>query len=140
MAGSLPDSLANRVDPNTTTSPFAGVGSLRFIHLSGTFLCSGAPISSVHILTAAHCLDSDDNGSINFAPAAVTFFLNYGGNLTHSKTASALSVHPDWTGFNNPAGVVNDDVAVVKLSSPLPAGMVGQDSGTWATPPAPASP
>ena len=54
-------------------------------------------------------------------PSDVDFILNYGSSSSHTITASDLSVHPAWTGFNNPA--VNDDVAVVELSNDLPAGV-----------------
>ncbi len=115
--GSPADSPANRVDPNTTTSPFAGVGSLSI----GGGVCTGTPISPFHVITAAHCLDTNNDGTIDFVPNQVVFNLNFGGDLTHSITASALAVHPNWTGFNNPS--VNDDIAIVTLSSPLPAGV-----------------
>jgi hypothetical protein len=111
------DSPANRVDANTTVSRFAGVGS---ITVAGGVIGTGTPISPTHILTAAH-LVSDGNGMINVAPGNVIINLNYGGNLTHSISASALAVHPDFTGFENPA--VNDDLAIITLSMPLPAGV-----------------
>ncbi|GIW95018.1 MAG: hypothetical protein KatS3mg110_3059 [Pirellulaceae bacterium] len=117
-AGSPPDSPANRVDPNTTTSPFAGVGSL---NIAGSFICTGTAISPIHVLTAAHCLDTNNDGVIDFTPNQVVFNLNFGGDLTHSIAASSLAVHPQFTGFNNPN--VNDDIAVITLSSPLPAGV-----------------
>ncbi len=119
--GTPPDSPANRVDPNTSDSRFAGVGSLRLASNSGTFICSAAAISDRHILTAAHCLDLfGSNGTIDLTPDQVTFNLNAGGNLTSQITASRLSIHPDYTGFANP--VVNDDIAVITLSQPLPEG------------------
>jgi secreted trypsin-like serine protease len=121
--GTPTDTPALRVDPNTTTSPYAGVGSVQIVQGASVFLCSGAAISPYHILTAAHCLDLDNNGSLDVTPGNVTFRLNYGGNLTHAITASALSIHPDWTGFNNPSGNVHDDLAILTLSSPLPAGV-----------------
>jgi hypothetical protein len=116
--GTPPDSPDNRVDPNTTTSPFAGVGSLS---IGGSFLCSGAAISLLQILTAAHCLDLNDNGTVDVLPFEVVFNLNFGGDLTQSIPASSLVIHPDFTGFNNP--VINDDIAIVTLESELPIGV-----------------
>jgi hypothetical protein len=121
VAGAPPDSPAMRVDPNTTTSPFAGVVSIEIMSGLGTFLCSGAPFTSLRILSAAHCLDLDDNGTIDVLPSAVTVHFNFGTNLSDNIVASGLAVHPDWTGFANPS--VNDDLAVITLSSPVPAGI-----------------
>jgi len=119
------DSPALRVDPNTTTSRFAGVGSVRTPvpsgPVAGSYIGTGTPISPYHILTAAHVLDIDDNGVADSAPGNVSFFLNYGSALSHQITAASISIHPDFTGFNNPA--VNDDLAIITLSSPLPAGV-----------------
>lgn len=121
-AGSPTDSPANRVDPNVTTSPFGGVGSFRVsIPGFGNFLGTGVPISRTHILTAAHLFDADSDGDSEAAPGGVSFSLNYSGNLSSTITASSIAIHPDYTGFNNP--VVNDDLAIVTLSSPLPSGV-----------------
>ena len=121
--GGVPaDSPANRIDPNTTTSPWAGVGSVDlFLPGTGTFICTGTPITNRHIMTAGHCLDNDDNGSVDFVPANVTFHLNYGSNFSHSIAATGLTNHPNYTGFNNPN--VHDDVAIITLGSELPAGV-----------------
>ncbi len=42
-----------------------------------------------------------------------------GSTSTYSIIGSALYLHPDWTGFNNPS--INDDVAIVELSSEFPS-------------------
>jgi hypothetical protein len=36
-------------------------------------------------------------------------------------TASSVTVHADYTGFNSPT--TDDDLAILTLSSPLPAGV-----------------
>jgi hypothetical protein len=41
-----------------------------------------------------------------------------GGNLTHGLDAAQLFINPEFTGFGRPS--VNDDLAVIKLNSPLP--------------------
>ena len=123
-AGTPSDSPGQRVDPNTTDSPYAGVGSLRVdaTAFDGyVYIGSATAISRTHVLTAAHMVDLDNNGTIDVAASDVRFNLNFGSDLSHVITASALCVHPDWTGFANPS--INDDVAVIELSSALPAGV-----------------
>jgi hypothetical protein len=115
-SGSPPDSPAARVDPNTTTSRYAGVGSFG----GGT----GTPFTRIHVLTAAHVLDTNNDGVADVNPASLIFHVNYGGNLTINIAASAVAVHPSWQGFNvGNNGIVNDDIGVVTLSSPLPVGV-----------------
>jgi Trypsin len=119
--GSPADSPANRVDPNTTTSPFAGVGSIEIRTRRGAYICTGTPIDSTHVVTAAHCLDINSDGQVTSRDGirSVTFALNYGGNITNTITASAYAVHPDFTGFARPS--VNDDIAVLTLSTSISA-------------------
>lgn len=111
LAGVAPDSPAQRVDPNTTSSPWTGVGSLSVN--GGTF--SAVVIGSRHILTAAHVV----NG---VAPDKIMFNLNYGANLSHRIPAKAVFVHPDYTGFNK-KDITRDDIAVVQLSEAVPEGV-----------------
>lgn len=116
-----PDSPQQRVDPNRAESPWAGVGSLSVLHaetgeLQGTY--TAAAIDLRHVLTAAHVVHGR-------APAQIRFNLNHGGDLTHRIAAAEVHVHPDYTGFRpDPrTGIVHDDLAVVRLSEPLPFGV-----------------
>ncbi len=121
--GSPADSPANRVDANTTTSPFAGVGSLRIATRRATYICSGTAIDATHVVTAGHCLDINNDGKSNNKDGirSVTFNLNAGGNLTSQIPAASWSLHPDFTGFNRPS--INDDIAVITLAAPVPDGV-----------------
>ena len=118
--GTPPDSPENRVDPNTPDSPFAGVGSLRIRVGSSSYICTATPISPIHVITAAHCMDTNSDGTIDTTPEGVTFNVNMGpsSSSTYQLTGNQLYVHPDWTGFNHPS--INDDMAIVELASELP--------------------
>ena len=118
--GTPADSPALRVDPNTVSSPFAGVGSVYMETSRGGYIGSAAAISPTHILTAGHNVDIDSNGVVDVATNAFRFILNAGGSFTDQIFAKAIYLHPDYTGFANP--VVNDDIAVIELERPLPAG------------------
>jgi hypothetical protein len=150
-AGTPTDNPGLHVDPNSpATSPFGGVGSL-FIDAAPVgdnqgFLCSGCAIHGFtlgktfvrdYVLAAAHCLDfaggldpnnqATGDGIPDVAPQDVTFVLNYGGNFTSQIKATEIHLFPDWHGFDNvngPEGAsINDDVALIRLSSPVPAGV-----------------
>jgi hypothetical protein len=117
------DTTDLRIDPNTTTSPFAGVGSLQINASRGTYLCTATPIDSTHILTAGHCVDLNNDGKSDRRDGikSITFNLNYGGNLTSQILAKSWDVNPNFTGFNHPS--INDDLTVVTLRVPLPTGV-----------------
>lgn len=116
-----PDSPEQRVDPNTQDSPWAGVGSLTVLQpgtQSPQGIYTAVAIGPTHVLTAAHVVHRR-------SPGEVRFNVNYGGDLTHQIPASEIHVHPDYTGFHpDPgSGVVHDDLAIVRLVSPLPFGV-----------------
>ena len=114
MAGSAtvapPDSPADRVDPNTTTSAWAGVGSLSV----GANAFSAVAIGRRYVLTAAHVAKGAD-------PANVKFNLNFGSSLSHRIPAAAVFAHPAFISFNNPDA--QHDVAIVELATDLPEGV-----------------
>lgn len=101
--GELGDSPERRVDPNTTHSPWAGVGAL--VTASGVF--GGALISPRHVLTAAHVV-------ANAATENVTYVLNFGRDASQRLAASSIHVHPEFRGAG--AGqLIEHDIAVVGL-------------------------
>ena len=119
--GIPPDSPASRVDANSTTSPFAGVGSLTVFRsgsneIQGHFTASA--IDPWHVITAAHVVSGK-------APEEVRFNLNYGADLSHQIRAQSIVVHPDFAGFvaSKTSGLVHDDIAIVRLAEILPFGV-----------------
>ena len=110
-AGFPPDSPENRVIPNTTDTPFAGVGSLQlFSPEFGHSMCTATPITPRHILTAAHC-------AARVPMCGMLFILNFGADRSHLIRISAITLHPD---TNRARLSVFDDLAVLTLSEPLP--------------------
>lgn len=90
----------------TSPSYYDGVARLVIEGSSGTWGCSGALVSSVHILTTAHCL-TDASGNLDvislaaYFPTAGVYF------------GASYSVHPYWDG-----DVLNGyDVGLVRLSA-----------------------
>ena len=122
--GDPADSPASRVDPNTTSSIFAGVGSIKVSIGASTYIGTGTVLTPTCILTAAHVLDINGDGLADTAPEAVTFYLNYGGDQTYAIAASVVNIHP---AFNGTSSNLNDDVAVIELSTPLPASVPTYD-------------
>lgn len=140
--GTPPDSPALRVDPNVATSPWTGVVSIN-IQFNwnngaqgtgyGSFICTGALVSPIHIVTAAHCIDRDDTGTNPILAGGVDrvrAIFNVGSTFSNIITASAAIMHGDYKGFGNCAAAVtdptafclNDDIAVLTLSQAAPAG------------------
>lgn len=132
--GTPADSPSNRVDPNTTTSYFSGVGSVQVVSRRGTYLGTGSVLTdsdtnSLYVLTAGHVVDINDDGKFDKRDGvlSVTFYLNYGGDQTYSYTISgaalysSVAVNPNYTGFNHPS--VSDDLSVLRFSGSAPSGL-----------------
>jgi len=103
MAGKAPDSPAGRVDANSSLA-FASVGS---VVVSGAAY-SGVAVAPRFVLTASH---------VAAAPAAkIQFVLNAGGDRTSVIQAAAVTPYPT-------AAFPNDDLALIELATPLPAGI-----------------
>ena len=132
--GIPPDSPANRVDPNVSTSPFSGVVSINIRFSSAptdSYICSGTLVSARDVVTAGHCLDSDGKGTVidinkPGADVRVVFNATTGGAGAAVVTATGVSINPNYQGFGNcPTNVagfcLNDDVAVVHLGQDAPA-------------------
>lgn len=137
VAGAPPDSPANRIDPNLPTSAFTGVVSINIRYFEDgqllSFICSGTAIGANHVLSAGHCVDTTGNGNVidlTVPGQDVRVIVNNDGMFnaaTDLITASKVTMHPDYQGFGVcPVGIpgqcLNDDLAIIELSQPLPAG------------------
>lgn len=130
-AGALPDTPAAHVDANTPGSPYSGVVSIniRYGNPRQSFICSGALVGKRTVVSAGHCVDTAGNGTlidINAPGNDVRVVFNSNGAFNAVMTATAVSMNPDYKGFNIcPVGVtggcLNDDVAVITLGADAPA-------------------
>jgi len=144
VSGAPPDSPANRVDPNVATSPFNGVVSINIRYIDPatqrqlSFICSGALITSTDVVTAGHCVDTTGKGNvidITKPGNDVRVILNNQDPFTAATdliTANKVTMNPNYRGFGNcgPSGgssvvfgpdvCLNDDIAIVHLSTPVP--------------------
>jgi hypothetical protein len=129
IAGNPPDSPSGRIDPNLTTSPWAGVVSINIRYSGQSFICTGSMISPTHVLTAGHCVDTNDQGSViditqpgNDVRVVFNTQAAPGGTNTFTlATATSVAMNPNYQGFGPcPAGVsgfcLNDDLAVLTLN------------------------
>ncbi|HVO47251.1 MAG TPA: trypsin-like serine protease [Steroidobacteraceae bacterium] len=104
MAGESPDSPAARVDRDTASSQYSGVGS---VVVNGSAL-SGVVIASQYVLTAGHDVSGEPL-------TALQFVLNLGGSAWTTAIES-VTIYPT---FSFPY----DDLAVLKLVNPVPIGV-----------------
>lgn len=135
LSGAFPDTPAAHVDPNVASSRFSGVVSINIRYANQSFICSGALVSTRHVVSAGHCVDTTGNGNVidvsvpfnqSGRDVRVVFNATAAGPGRAIVTASAVTMSPDYKGFGNcPVGVagfcVNDDVAVITLPTDAPA-------------------
>lgn len=103
MAGQAPDTPTSRVDPNSAISPWTGAVSV----VANGSPYSGTVISPIHVITAAHVL-----GGATAATVSCTF------NLTSTPQSIGVTQIAIYPGSSFPY----DDLAILTLSQPVPAG------------------
>lgn len=107
------DTPSGRLD---TKSEFRFVGALAISNGSGNYKGSAVALSSEWVLTAGHNVDLNDDGLSDISWSGVFHLPGFG-----SFGVSQVFANPGFTGFANPS--INDDLALLHLSSPLPPGM-----------------
>lgn len=105
------DTPSGRLD---TAGTFGFVGALAISSGGGSYRGSAVALSPEWVLTAGHNADLNDDGMPDTSWIASFHLPGYG-----VFTVSTASVHPAFSGFANPS--VNDDLALLRLSTPLPA-------------------
>ena len=111
------------------TAEYEAVGSLWMRGRAGSFICTGTLVNDPitiggdeetdgdWVLTAGHCLDSNNNGRADFKAREVTFYPD--GDTANGIVAERLILHPNFNGFGR-GGSVSDDIALIKLKEPAP--------------------
>jgi len=107
------DTPSGRLD---TAGEFSFVGSLAISNDGANYRGSAVALSSEWVLTAGHNVDLNDDGRPD-ALWSGTFYLPGYGSFGVARTYTP----PSFTGFANPS--VNDDLALLHLTVPLPGGM-----------------
>jgi hypothetical protein len=98
----------------TGSGNYTGVVQILFNHIadSGTYLCSGALISPVQILTAGHCISGADNWDVWFQTPSGT----YGVGVTQTALDPLYAPRP--APIDN---LPQYDVGILTLAAPAPS-------------------
>jgi hypothetical protein len=107
------DTPSGRLD---TAGMFSFVGSLAISSGGGNYKGSAVALSREWVITAGHNTDLNDDGLPDAGWSGSFNLPGYG-----SFGVAQAFTHPSFTGFANPS--VNDDLALLRLATPLPLGM-----------------
>jgi hypothetical protein len=107
------DTPLNRLDAQ---NEFQFVGALSISAGTSNFKGSAVALSPEWLITAAHNLDLNDDGLRDEGWGA-SFHIPDRGMFAVTEAF----IHPGFTGFGNPS--VNDDLALLRLATPLPGGL-----------------
>lgn len=109
-------------DPDDTrfiVSPGQFTGVVQFENTNTRDTCTGVLLAGdgLHILTAAHCFNNQDD-SANLNPNANDYvvFFELADGTRQERNVEEIFVHPEWTSDEGS----NNDIAIIKLSNEAP--------------------
>lgn len=107
---STASAIVTKIVGGETASPqtWGWAASLRYSD-TGSHFCGGSIISSSHILTAAHCTVESAASDIRVYVGSI-----YLSAATQARDVSRIYNHPDYS-----SSTYQNDIAILKLSSPL---------------------
>jgi len=104
------DSPSNRLD---TKGAYKFVGALEILANGSSYRGSASALSPHWVLTAGHNVDFDDDGKVDKGLTIDFHLPNIG-----TYSASSFTIHPDFTGFENPS--IQHDLSLLYFKDPLP--------------------
>ncbi len=120
LAGLLPSSIsADSVLSRKLKDNLPGETSVGRLMMNGNAMCTGALVSPVLVLTAAHCLYDPNNGR-RVDPEDIEFQAGLrNGKAVAVRHVVSATQHPDYRHIRKGKAQVGHDIALLRLNSPI---------------------